>query len=111
MGIHLQTLHSSQTSIAIYQTTRRISPNIFRAVTISDKRYGDTIRSFIVGENRQPRIPEELVGTATGYGLEGRRWIPSRDTDFSPLHIVQASSGAQQVSYPMGGYRSLFPWA
>jgi hypothetical protein len=36
---------------------------------------------------------DSLVGTATGYGLDGQ--------GYSLLHIVQTGSAAQPASYPM----------
>jgi hypothetical protein len=44
------------------------------------------------------------AGIATGYGLDGRGVgfrVPVGQR-FSPLHIVDASSGAHPASYPMG---------
>jgi hypothetical protein len=60
---------------------------------------------------------DSAVGIATGYGLNGRG-VGVRVqvvTRISPLHLVQAGSGAHPASYPMGtegsfpggnGYRS-----
>jgi hypothetical protein len=44
---------------------------------------------------------DSSVSTVTGYELESQDSIPSV-RDFSPLHSVQAESGAQPVSYQLG---------
>jgi hypothetical protein len=46
--------------------------------------------------------------TATGYGLDGRRSIPGRASDFCLLRSVQTCSGVHPASYPMGS-RDSFP--
>jgi hypothetical protein len=37
-----------------------------------------------------------------GYGLDGRCWIPVRDTRFLSIPSVQSGCGAHPVSYKMG---------
>jgi hypothetical protein len=47
------------------------------------------------------RIWDSAVGTATGYGMDGRGCIPGR-CKFFTLHSVQTGSGANPTSCPMG---------
>jgi hypothetical protein len=45
---------------------------------------------------------DSSVGIATGYGLNGRSSITSRDNIFSLLHSVQTGSRAHPASYLIG---------
>jgi hypothetical protein len=51
---------------------------------------------------------DSSVGTAMGYGLDGRGSIPGRGKRFSPLHSVQTGSGPHPTSSTMGT-RGSFP--
>jgi hypothetical protein len=45
---------------------------------------------------------DSSVGIATGWTTEGSEFESWWVQDFSPLHVVQISSGAHPTSYPMG---------
>jgi hypothetical protein len=50
------------------------------------------------------RSRDSAVGIATGYGLDGREdglRVPV-GASLSPLRVVQADSGADPASYPIG---------
>jgi hypothetical protein len=48
------------------------------------------------------RSRDSSVSVPTGYWLDGQGSIPSKGKIVSLLHNIQAGSGAQPASYPMG---------
>jgi hypothetical protein len=57
-----------------------------------------TIHKHIIG---LPQRRDSSIGTATGYGLDGRGWIRGRGKDFSHVDNIKTGYGTHPASYPM----------